>query len=212
MAGTLVIDFDGTISARDTQVAVYEELADPAWREVNRRYLAGELSEAESATAELACLPAGPAEVDRVLASIPLDDGWPVLVGNARDAGWGLQIASAGFDYFVQRVLGALPGGVTLHCNQVRWDTGGWRLTPIRSRYGDAVGHKRELVEAGLARGPVWFVGDGVSDLDAAIAGARAGASIWAKKDLAQELARRRIPFRGFASLHDVARAFAVRR
>lgn len=212
VTGTLVIDFDGTISVRDTQEAVYEVLADPAWREFNRRYLAGELSEVESATAELACLRAGPAEVDRVLESIPLDRGWPVLVGNAQDAGWEVQIASAGFDYFIERVLGRLPRGVKLHCNGIRWDGAKWRLQPIRSPYGDAVGHKREVIESALGRGPVWFVGDGISDLNAAIAGAQAGASVWAKHHLAQELARRRITFRGYSSLNDVARALAVRR
>ena len=59
---TLFVDFDGTITCRDTTDAVLEAFADPSWLAVEREWVAGRIGSRACLTAQMALVDAPTAD------------------------------------------------------------------------------------------------------------------------------------------------------
>jgi 2-hydroxy-3-keto-5-methylthiopentenyl-1-phosphate phosphatase len=164
----LVLDFDGTLTLVDVGDALCERFADPAWKAIDLLFESGKLSLPEAqkqmwglfrASREVACAHA--LEIGR------LRPGLDHLLDRAESLGYSLHLASGGFDFYVEAILGSerLRRFASIAVNTATFE--GERMTPVFAR--SELGCERFAVCKGVACRPhvgprSVFVGDGDSD------------------------------------------------
>jgi HAD superfamily phosphoserine phosphatase-like hydrolase len=194
----LVLDWDGTVTVRDTLWMLLERFGDP---EVFAR-LEGALgtthSYREVMELELATITA-PLEqaVAFLLAEARVRPGFRELVRRHRPL-----VLSGGFVETIEPILAREGVEVELVANRIEPRPDGWRI-----RWNDAapcpecgeVCKRRALP----AERPLVYVGDGYSDRCAALAADR----VFARRALAEYLEARGVRYEPFETLFDVAKA-----
>ncbi len=184
--------------------AIHDGLGRPAWREIDARWVRGEITTSRRAHEQFALIDASPAEFEALVARHSVDPAFPPLVKDLRSHGAEIEIVSDGFDFYVSRMLAAagltdLPftangldfrnGEIVLDFPHERPDglTGaGWKVDHVR--------------RAKVLRRRVAYVGDGFSDLEAA----PLADLIFAKSHLAEHCDAHDIAYQSFATLADV--------
>src|SRR5262245_12690928 len=113
MLGTLVLDFDGTITTTDVGDAVCERFAPPTWREIDDRWVRHEISLPE---AQRQMWGLARATRDEAAAFVRdharLRPGLDALLAAAADRGVPVWLASGGFDFYILPLLGPRLGGI----------------------------------------------------------------------------------------------------
>ncbi len=198
MAGTLIVDWDGTITERDSLLMVLEEFGD--WEECERL---GDLLFAGKITLR--------EEIERQFATVraPLDEVVAWTVDNVRVrpglpelAALRPIVVSSGFHELIDPVLAREGVTVELHANRVEARSEGWR--PIWRELPVCAVCGQPCKRADLpADGQVVYVGDGYSDRCAALAADR----VFARRGLAAYLDQQGIEYERFADLHDIVGA-----
>lgn len=207
----MVADFDGTAAAHDVQQVILDALADPeAWRAINRRWVAGEMTTAERARRQWALIRGGEDAVLAVLAREQLDPGFPAFAAFCAERGYPLTIVSDGFDFYIQPLLAT--AGLTalpVVSNSLRYVQGTPELGFLLQRSPDQYyGNDKTFVIEGLRRpgSTVVFFGDGFSDR----AAARVADLLFAKDRLAQYCRDEGLPYQPFETFLDVIDYFAA--
>jgi 2-hydroxy-3-keto-5-methylthiopentenyl-1-phosphate phosphatase len=188
----LVLDWDGTCTVSDSLVDAIATFGD---ERVYRRQFG---SYGASLAAEVGTIRAGADEVSAWAAEhVRVSPGLHELA-----ARFSPMIVSSGLPQLIAPVLAREGLELEVRSNSAEPDPGGWRLSfrdegpcPV---CGDMC--KRRSLPAGQ---PLVYVGDGVSDLCAALAADRVFARDW----LATALEREGTPFEPFETLDDVAAA-----
>ena len=202
----VVCDFDGTITRRDTVDHVLVELADPAWRDVEARWVRGEISAAECMRTQVAMIDASDGKLDALLDTVELDPGFAGFVEWCEARGIPVTIVSDGVDYFIRRIL-ARHGLERVHVTANRLvETTPLALEQPWSRAGCAAGSgvcKCDV--AARERSTLVYVGDGRSDF--CVSG-RADI-LFAKASLADYAAARGQAHHVYETFDDVTRAMA---
>ncbi|HKU36794.1 MAG TPA: HAD-IB family phosphatase [Polyangiales bacterium] len=104
----VVTDFDGTLAVEDVGDRLCERYADPRWREFETRFDAGELSLPAAQRGMWQLIAASLDELRSHALSIgTLRAGAPELFAAARAGKLELVIASGGFDFYIEALLGA---------------------------------------------------------------------------------------------------------
>jgi 2-hydroxy-3-keto-5-methylthiopentenyl-1-phosphate phosphatase len=204
---TVLLDFDGTISRSDVGVHLLDRLADPRWREVEEKYIAGEIGSRECMRAQLECLPRDEARLREVAREIAIDPGLAPLVQGLRARGAEVSIVSDGFGFYIEDVL--RPLGLPILTNGVDFDTWQMRFAdpPADCPCGACGTCKRAPALAARARGrTVVLVGDGTSDRHAA----HVADLVFAKAALAVYCTRSSLAFTPFEDLDEVRAALAI--
>lgn len=194
----LVVDWDGTVTERDTLHMVIERFGDvDVFRrmeaELGRRLTLNEVIATEMATIH--------APLDEVvgwaLEHVRVRPGLAELVAE-RDP----LIVSAGFHELIAPILERERIAARVVANRVAADPEGWRATFRETRVCAVCGEpcKRLDVE-GLE--PFAYVGDGVSDRCVSLAAER----VFARAGLATWLEEQGVTYEPFEDLHDVLRA-----
>lgn len=210
MAPTLVaVDFDGTITTRDTLHVIVEEFgAAGVWDRVEPRLRAGEISIEDAMEQQFASVTATRDEVlSRIFERSAVREGFEDFVAWAQRRDIPLVVLSAGFRDVIDAVLHrAGIEGLEIHSNDIRFARGGARLlfsdrgdpcdVCARRCKRDALGRRREPGQA------VVYVGDGISDRCVA----RTADLIFARASLAEDLAAEGRSFLPFSTFHDVIR------
>src|SRR5882762_10361470 len=75
-----IIDFDGTVAPTDTVDALLERFADPEWRRIEERWVAGEINSQECMAAQLSLVRGGRAALKEFLESVVVDPFFPAFV------------------------------------------------------------------------------------------------------------------------------------
>lgn len=208
------LDFDGTISRADVVDAVLERYADRGWTAIEEAWRAGRIGSRECLRDQMAMVRATPAELDELLESIGLDDGFAALIETCDAHGLAAHVISDGFDYCIRRILNAAPARI--QPSIARMQVCASHLEPAAaSRWRVGFPHEPELCAHGCAtckpavmralnptRGPSVFVGDGLSDRFAA----HAADLVFAKHKLAAYCREQSLPHVPYTTLHDVAR------
>ncbi len=200
-----VIDFDGTLSVRDTVDTLLDRYADPAWTEVEQSWLDGRISAVECMRTQLRMVRADYVTLVNYFRGIELDASFLPFYLHVREFAQ-VAVVSDGLDYAIQTAL--RHAGLTdlpVHANHMHFVTGGIdisfpHLTP-ECESGNGVCKcfvAREL--ATKAGGPVILVGDGKSD--ACLAGH--ADMVFAKSSLAHHCEQAGIPFHPFRTFSDV--------
>jgi 2,3-diketo-5-methylthio-1-phosphopentane phosphatase len=195
------LDYDGTISTRDTGIVLLERFAPPEWRAIDDEYVRGEIGSRVCLLDEWDLLPKDEAKLRAAASEVPLDPGLEPLVGALRDAGAEVAVVSDGFGFYVRDRLAAL--GVPIVTNDVDWSTGALEFpTADRCCACSSCGTcKQAPIKDAKHRGRTTvLVGDGASDQKAALL----VDVLFAKDGLARWCDRAGVPYRPFTTLADV--------
>jgi len=168
----VVCDFDGTITTEDTAELVLKVYADGDWREPDRLLARGRISLEECMQRQFAMVHEDPAEIlKQTKERIVLRPNLPQLVSFCDQQGYRFVIASAGLDFMIHHFLGELGlGGLEVFAPRSSYD-GSVYLTFPTIKHSAARDFKEDLVRSEHDAGvKVIYIGDGISDLDAATA------------------------------------------
>jgi 2-hydroxy-3-keto-5-methylthiopentenyl-1-phosphate phosphatase len=196
----LVLDWDGTVTERDTLHMTIERFGDLAVFHGLEEELGRTLTLDEVIAAEMATIRAPHEEVVAfLLEHVRVRPGFHELVAEHDPL-----IVSAGFDELIEPILEREGIEARVVANRVTADSAGWRAEfptgPICPVCGERC--KRGAV-AGLAS--FVYVGDGVSDRCVSLAAERR----FARRSLATWLDEREIAYEPFEDMHDVRAAIA---
>jgi len=193
----LVVDWDGTVTERDTLHMVVEEFGDvDVFRALEAEI--GRLSLDEVIATEMATVVTPVPEVVAWLSErVRVRPGLAELVA-AHDP----LIVSAGFHELIDPIL--VREGVTARvvANHVAQADGGWRASFRPGPVCTVCGERCKRADV-VGLDAFAYVGDGVSDRCVSLAAER----VFARAGLAEWLAARGVPFEPFGDLHDVLAA-----
>ncbi len=204
MIGAVFVDYDGTVTDRDTfDVLVRTYAGSNAWEELEERLRDGAITLRQALSAQASYVRASLVEADRLLIrETRIDPDFGPFVAAARRAGATVTIVSAGLGPLLERALAraALNAG-PLRAHDADIDPNGWRMV---FRDDSPSGHDKSIhVIAARERGQrVAYVGDGVSDYDAALCADERFAK--AGRGLESFLRERGEPFRSFERFSEV--------
>jgi len=169
MSWTVLCDFDGTVSTVDVTDRLLESHARPGWRQIEARWLRGEIGSRECLAGQVALLDMSRGELEQALDAIEIDAYFARFAAEAERRGIALAIVSDGLDLAIAGVLqrhglGHLP----VRANRLE-QTGErrWRLAfpfaqgSCLSASGNC---KCALANAHAGIERVLYIGDGASD------------------------------------------------
>jgi 2-hydroxy-3-keto-5-methylthiopentenyl-1-phosphate phosphatase len=203
-------DFDGTITQLDVTDQILDQLADPAWRDVEREWAMGLIGSRECLERQIALVGASRQEFHAVIDSIALDPHFSEFYRFTRRKRIPLYIVSDGFDYVIRRILrragvrGSFRNGSHLFASALRVEE--HRLTPSFPHNPEPCQHGcatcKSTVIRSLSKGrrPIIFVGDGMSDRFAV----EAADVVFAKRQLLAHCREHGIACHQFETFQDV--------
>ncbi len=198
----LVLDWDGTVTERDTLVAVVLRFGDHSVLDRVESEAGKTLTQHEVIAREVETLDATLDEMTAyLLDTVRVRPGFRELAESFRPT-----IVSAGFHELIEPLLAREGIELDVRANRLEATAaGGWRARFSDTRVCPVCGEacKRAAVLAG--GGPVTFVGDGISDRCAALGADRAFARDW----LARWLDEQGAPYEPWIDFHELARTIA---
>jgi 2-hydroxy-3-keto-5-methylthiopentenyl-1-phosphate phosphatase len=211
--GTLVTDFDGTLTRHDFFRLALQRLVPAGVPDYWREYRAGRLTHFEAMRLYYAAIRATEAEALAAADAMGLEPALSEWVARLGEAGWRVVVASAGCAWYIDRLLGRQGLRLEVHANPGRFVEGRGLLMepPTGSPYfSPSHGIDKAAVVRAARRpgGRVAFAGDGYPDVEAArlvAPGLR-----FATGSLAAALAAEGLPFRRFGRWADVAAALVA--
>jgi HAD superfamily phosphoserine phosphatase-like hydrolase len=192
----LVLDWDGTITVRDSLVAAVHALGDPSIYDggIQKNFT----SYGEALAAEVSTLRATAEEAARwAVENVEVSPGFHELVERYDPV-----IVSSGLPQLILPVLEREGVDVEVRSNDAEVTPDGWRVIFRDEGVCPVCGDKckrRSLPD----RRPLVFVGDGWSDRCASLAADR----VFARTGLAEYLDEQGVPFERYDTLNDVAAA-----
>lgn len=190
----LVLDWDGTVTERDTLELVMESFGDMATYRRTGALMGTALTHDEALARSFATVRAPLADVvARLVADVRLRAGFHELVERHRPL-----VVSSGFRELIEPVLAREGVDVELIANSVDPRPDGWRIRfrdlPSCSECGE------RCKRASLPAGEFAYAGDGYSDRCAALA----ATLVFATGALAEWLERCGVAYEPFEDFHDV--------
>ena len=166
-------DFDGTITTNNVLNSLYGKFAPPSYRETLERWNRGEISTMEEIETVFATISASRVEMESFLDSVELDPGFPSLLNYCLEAGIKFVIVSDGLVWYIEYIMRhqEIQEVEEVYACEIHFDQGGYRFsypwfdpsTPMRSVSKSTI--VRDYQSWGYK---VVFIGDGVSDFEAA--------------------------------------------
>jgi 2,3-diketo-5-methylthio-1-phosphopentane phosphatase len=205
---SVFLDFDGTITRRDTCVHTLERLGGPDWHRYADEFAAGRIGSRECIQQEWSLVrSAGEDALRAVATEVEVDPAFVSLADALREAGAEVTVVSDGFGYHAEAVCAE--AGVPVLTNAVDWETGELTFPNLdRCCPCSTCGTCKQapIKEARMRGRSTIFVGDGISDRKAALL----ADVLFAKDNLADWCDEAGIDYRPFATLADVARALGL--
>jgi 2,3-diketo-5-methylthio-1-phosphopentane phosphatase len=162
----VLLDFDGTVTVKDTVDAILERFAEPAWRDVEEDWKDGKIGTRYCRAKHTALIRATPKEIDSLIDEIEIDPGFDEFMQTCKRLDVDVTIVSDGYRRSIERVLDragcALPSrsGVLEYRGRRRW-----KLTSPVSRADCSSGSNTcKCMVASETNVPTILIGDGRSD------------------------------------------------
>ena len=160
----ILLDFDGTITTRDSVDAVLERFALPEWHVVEQEWENGAIGSLECLQRQVALIRATPYAMDRFIDSIEVDASLSDLLMYCRQSGVPVSVVSDGFERSVRRVLDRVGEVCDIKANQLMpLGHDRWTLTHPFAHAGCISGAGTCKCHAAAAS-PTILIGDGRSD------------------------------------------------
>jgi 2,3-diketo-5-methylthio-1-phosphopentane phosphatase len=205
---TLVTDFDGTITAYDFFNLVRESWPNPGEPDPWELYLGGQITHFEALRRIFIRVRCPEEAALRILERMAIDPTFPEAIDRLTRCGWKIVIASAGCQWYIDRLLGAARTKVEVHANPGAFSPseGLVMSLPSGSAYFSAeTGIDKLAIMRDALRDAsrIAFAGDGRPDLAPALLAQpeRRFARGW----LAEELTTRQEPFQPLTNWRDLA-------
>jgi 2-hydroxy-3-keto-5-methylthiopentenyl-1-phosphate phosphatase len=165
----IVLDFDGTVTQKDIGDEICDRFAPPSWRDIDAAWVRNEISLPDAQRRMWALARAERPEALTYAREVGhLRPGLDALIDAARQAGATLWLASGGFDFYIEALLGdRLSAFERTYFNATRFIDG--RIEVEFPHAGLMCGRcavcKGKVCDAARATGrPTVFIGDGASD------------------------------------------------
>ena len=199
----LVFDFDNTITVGDVVDEIVEKFSpNTDWREWERAWMEGRLGAIECLSLQIGNLRVSRAELLEYLSSVRIDPAFAIILDWARARQIEVVIVSDSFLPLILRILeNNAIDGVPVFANGLEFS--GEQLRAKFPFHDPAFPRSANSKAGHLAPyrdHTIIFVGDGRSDLDAALA----SDIVFAKDALATDLAARSVAFRPFVTLDPI--------
>jgi len=155
-------DFDGTITTRDTIVYVTEKFgAGEEYRAmIVEKIKSGEISVFKGISLELETVKVSwEKAVEHLRKEVFIDRGFEEFVNWSRERGYPMTILSSGMTPVVE--LYTAHFGIPIFAHKLEVTPEGWRFEVIEEH------RKRTVLEEMAEKGPIVYIGDGTSDLEA---------------------------------------------
>jgi len=98
-------DFDGTITSGDTIDVLLEHLADPAWEQIEERWVKGEIGSRECMRLQVPLIKGGWEAIRTVLDDVKIDPSFRKFAAWCRSNGVSLKVVSDGIDKVIHHIL-----------------------------------------------------------------------------------------------------------
>lgn len=203
-----VIDFDGTLSLRDSVDALLERHAPADWHAVEAEWAQGKITAKECMSQQIRMITANEEQLERFFETIRLDSSFLPFLNYVQNFAE-VAIVSDGIGRAIHAALDAAGfPGIRIFANRLSFSDDRWELSFPNSDEACAVGGGvcKCAVARNLSGGstePVVLIGDGRSDM--CLAG-RAD-YVFAKESLARHCESEGIPFTEFQSFSDVLKS-----
>jgi 2-hydroxy-3-keto-5-methylthiopentenyl-1-phosphate phosphatase len=196
----LVVDWDGTVTVRDTLLMVIERFGDASIEEeLDAALESGRMTHRQVMEAEFATVGASLDDVVRyVVENAAIRPGFAELAGRFDPL-----ILSSSFHETIEPVLAREGVPARVRANRVDARPDGWRIRWESDSQCDTCGEPCK--RGSLPLGSVVYVGDGYSDRCAALAAER----VFARSGLAAYLDAQGVAFEPFETFFDVAAALS---
>jgi len=206
----LVTDFDGTITANDFYLLVAERLLSSEALAPWEDYRTGKITHFTALQKIFGQIRAPESTLLEILHDMRPDPQLPEMINRLKAAHWHVVVASAGCEWYIQRILTTMDVHLEVHANPGVYRKGGplEMHAPLDSPfYSPETGvDKAAIVRFYLEQGAtVAYAGDGYTDLPAALLvdpGLR-----YARGDLAESLHQHGEIFSSFTIWSDIVRA-----
>jgi 2-hydroxy-3-keto-5-methylthiopentenyl-1-phosphate phosphatase len=203
----LWIDFDGTISKKDTLDELISRFSvDDSWKEIERQWRENLIGSRECLEKEFSLLRVSDTELENLLDSIGIDNGLYEILDICERLSIPVAILSDGVDFFIKRILSS--GGIsdlTVRSNTVKKENGAFLLVcphndPV-CKVSAAHCKCSSMKALGQPGRKNIYIGDGRSDL----CPARKADFVFAKNVLAQCLREENANYIEYANLRHVS-------
>jgi len=197
-------DFDGTITMNNLSVLLRENFAPGSWREVEKDYVNRRLGVEESNRRQYATV----GESRQTLMEFArkhaqFRPGFLKFIEDCGTAGIRFVIVSSGLDFYIEAALGKVGApDLEIYCAQTSFDRGGVRVTYLDPEGNSIEEGFKKRYQTWLKKqdGPLVYIGDGLSDFEAA----RAADCVFATDHLARLLGATSVPHHTFADFADI--------
>jgi 2,3-diketo-5-methylthio-1-phosphopentane phosphatase len=198
----IAVDFDGTLSTRDSVQAMLEHFADPQWKKLEQDWLDSKISAAQCMQEQMRMVKADQTKLEHFFQGIELDSGFLAFYEYVKQFAEVI-IVSDGLDIAIQRALqGAGLPEVKVFANRLHFLEDGIAISqPYKNpscQNGNGV--CKCAVVHGFEPGMVILIGDGRSDTCLA----ERADIVFAKARLAEHCQTHGIPFHAFGTFHDI--------
>lgn len=199
-------DFDGTITTNNISLLLREKFAIGNWRKIESDYLYGRLTVEESNKRQYALIKESREKLEALACKhAEVRAGFLELVGYCREAGIRFVIVSSGLDFYIEAVLHRIGApDLELHCARTSFTKHGITVSYVGPDGGTVrEGFKKKyLVWLRKRGGRVAYIGDGLSDLEAA----GAADTVFATDHLHTLLSTTSVGHHTFSDFHDILR------
>ena len=196
----ILLDFDGTITTRDSVDAVLERFALPQWQEVEQEWENGTIGSLECLQRQVALIRATPYAMDHFIDGIEVDCSLSDLLMLCRQSTVMVSVVSDGFERSVRRVLERVGEVCDIKANQLMpLGHDRWTLSHPFAHAGCTSGAGTCKCHA-AAPSPTILIGDGRSDFCVA----HQASLVFAKGRLAKYCQDHHLPHIPIAHLGDV--------
>ena len=201
----ILIDFDGTVTRKDTTDLLLEHFALPEWRDIEADWVAGKIGSAECMRRQVDLLRVTPAELNAFIETIEPDWNFKSFIRMCQRLNLPVKIVSDGLDWTVRAVLRRIGlDGLTIAANHLEHAGGDrWVLTSPHAKpeCRAAAGTCKCAVAAQRVAQMTVLIGAGKSDMCLA----EEADLVFAKAGLLQFCRENALPHQAFETFADVS-------
>ncbi len=198
-------DFDGTIITNNMSLLLREEFATGDWRKIENDYLHGYLTVEQSNKLQYALIKEPKEKLQEFVRwHIELRPGFLEFASYCRDTDIPLVIVSSGLGFYIETVLTQIGmPSLEVHCGQTSFSKKDGIIVSYTDPEGNIINEgfkKKYLAWLKKRGGSVIYMGDGLSDLEAA----SAADHVFATGDLPPLLSANQVRHHTFSDFHDM--------
>ncbi len=207
MSGIFISDFDNTLTLKDFYWIVIDDYIGEKGKAFYREWKKEKKINVDFLNTIFGWHTFSEEEHEEILDKVELSQGYNQLVGALKEIGWDFLVLSAGFDYYIKKVLPKYGiDNAEIISNRGRYENGRFLIDPDPEVwfYSDVYGvDKEKVVKRSKDKyDRVFFAGDSEPDFLAA----KAADVRFAKEELAALLEREGIDYYPYENFEDIAR------